>query len=55
MTVHADAAEDPKEDSVENYTEDLKKVVAPIRKDNFVTARKILRNVCADMRQIRQS
>jgi 2-oxoisovalerate dehydrogenase E1 component len=40
-------AEDPKEDTVENYTEDLKKVVAPIRKDNFVTARKILRNVCA--------
>jgi 2-oxoisovalerate dehydrogenase E1 component len=39
--------EDAKEDSVENYTEDLKKVLAPIRKDNFVTARKILRNVCA--------
>jgi 2-oxoisovalerate dehydrogenase E1 component len=39
-------SEDPKEDSVENFTEDLKKVIAPIRKDNFVTARKILRNVC---------
>jgi 2-oxoisovalerate dehydrogenase E1 component len=38
--------EDPKEDSIENYKEDLKKVAAPIRKDNFVTARKILRNVC---------
>jgi len=38
--------EDPKEDSVENFSEDLKRVVAPIRKDNFVTARKILRNVC---------
>ena len=38
--------EEVKEDTVENYTEDLKKVIAPIRKDNFVTARKILRNVC---------
>ena len=35
-----------KEQSVEEYTDDLKKVIAPIRKDNFVTARKILRNVC---------
>ena len=41
-------SEDPKEESVENYTEDLKKVIAPIRKDNFVTARKLLRNVCAE-------
>jgi pyruvate/2-oxoglutarate/acetoin dehydrogenase E1 component/TPP-dependent pyruvate/acetoin dehydrogenase alpha subunit len=41
-------SEAPKEDTVQNYTEDLKKVVAPIRKDNFVTARKILRNVCND-------
>jgi 2-oxoisovalerate dehydrogenase E1 component len=41
-------AEDPKEESVENFTEDLKRVAAPIRKDNFVTARKILRNICAD-------
>ena len=35
-----------KEDSIENFTEDLKKVPSPIRKDNFVTARKILRNIC---------
>jgi 2-oxoisovalerate dehydrogenase E1 component len=35
-----------KEDSVENITNELKSVVSPIRKDNFVTARKILRNVC---------
>jgi 2-oxoisovalerate dehydrogenase E1 component len=35
-----------KEDSVENFAEDLKKVPSPIRKDNFVTARKILRNIC---------
>ena len=41
-------SEEPKEESVENYTEDLKKVIAPIRKDNFVTARKLLRNVCAE-------
>lgn len=40
--------EDPKEESVENFTEDLKRVAAPIRKDNFVTARKILRNVCTN-------
>ena len=38
--------EEAKEESVENFTEDLKKVLAPIRKDNFITARKILRNVC---------
>ena len=38
--------EEAKEDTVENFTEDLKKVLSPIRKDNFVTARKILRNVC---------
>jgi 2-oxoisovalerate dehydrogenase E1 component len=38
--------EKAKEESVDNYTDDLKKVPAPIRKDNFVTARKILRNIC---------
>ena len=38
--------EEAKEGTVENFTEDLKSVVSPIRKDNFVTARKILRNVC---------
>jgi 2-oxoisovalerate dehydrogenase E1 component len=38
--------EESKEDSVESFTEDLKKILSPIRKDNFVTARKILRNVC---------
>ena len=35
-----------KEDSVEAFTEELKMVINPIRKDNFVTARKMLRNVC---------
>ena len=44
--VHADVLKRLKEDTVENFTEDLKKVPSPIRKDNFVTARKILRNVC---------
>lgn len=39
--------EKSKEDTVENFTEELKKVISPIRKDNFVTARKILRNVCS--------
>ncbi len=38
--------DEAKEDTVENFTEDLTKILAPIRKDNFVTARKILRNVC---------
>jgi pyruvate/2-oxoglutarate/acetoin dehydrogenase E1 component/TPP-dependent pyruvate/acetoin dehydrogenase alpha subunit len=35
-----------KENSVDSYTEELKQVASPIRKDNFVTARKILRNIC---------
>jgi 2-oxoisovalerate dehydrogenase E1 component len=34
------------EDTIENFTDELKNVLSPIRKDNFVTARKILRNVC---------
>ena len=36
-----------KEDTVEKYIDELKSVISPIRKDNFVTARKILRNVCS--------
>ncbi len=40
-----------KEESVESYTEELEKVIAPIRKDNFVTARKILRNICGTCRK----
>jgi 2-oxoisovalerate dehydrogenase E1 component len=39
-------AESAKEDAVENIVADLKKVLTPIRKDNFMAARKILRNVC---------
>ncbi len=39
-------SETPKEESIDNFAEDLKRVIAPIRKDNFVTARKILRNIC---------
>jgi 2-oxoisovalerate dehydrogenase E1 component len=39
-------AENVKEDAVENIVADLKKVLTPIRKDNFMAARKILRNVC---------
>ncbi len=39
-------AEAVKEASVDDITGDLKKVITPIRKDNFVAARKILRNVC---------
>jgi 2-oxoisovalerate dehydrogenase E1 component len=35
-----------KEDSVDNIAGELKTILSPIRKDNFVTARKILRNVC---------
>ena len=35
-----------KEDTVDKITEELTRVLAPIRKDNFMAARKILRNVC---------
>jgi 2-oxoisovalerate dehydrogenase E1 component len=38
--------EESKEASVDNITEQLVKVISPIRKDNFMAARKILRNVC---------
>ncbi|MDX9725525.1 MAG: thiamine pyrophosphate-dependent enzyme [Bacteroidales bacterium] len=38
--------EEIKEAAVEDITEDLKKVISPIRKDNFMAARKILRNIC---------
>ncbi len=38
--------EKAKEDSVDSFAEELQKVPAPIRKDNFVAARKILRNIC---------
>jgi pyruvate/2-oxoglutarate/acetoin dehydrogenase E1 component/TPP-dependent pyruvate/acetoin dehydrogenase alpha subunit len=39
-------AEEAKEGSVDKITAELAKVAAPIRKDNFMAARKILRNVC---------
>ncbi|MCU0456488.1 MAG: thiamine pyrophosphate-dependent enzyme [Bacteroidales bacterium] len=39
-------AEEAKEASVDQITGELSKVAAPIRKDNFVAARKILRNIC---------
>jgi 2-oxoisovalerate dehydrogenase E1 component len=35
-----------KEEAVDKTTEHLRQVLAPIRKDNFTAARKILRNVC---------
>jgi 2-oxoisovalerate dehydrogenase E1 component len=35
-----------KEEAVDKTTEHLKQVLAPIRKDNFMAARKIMRNVC---------
>lgn len=38
--------EDVKEEAVDKINENLKQVLAPIRKDNFMAARKILRNVC---------
>jgi 2-oxoisovalerate dehydrogenase E1 component len=38
--------DESKEATVDNITEDLVKVISPIRKDNFMAARKILRNVC---------
>lgn len=39
-------AEEIKESSVDDIKDDLSKVINPIRKDNFVAARKILRNIC---------
>jgi 2-oxoisovalerate dehydrogenase E1 component len=38
--------EEAKESSIDKITEELTKVISPIRKDNFMAARKILRNVC---------
>jgi 2-oxoisovalerate dehydrogenase E1 component len=38
--------EEKKEAAVDDINDDLKKVLSPIRKDNFMAARKILRNVC---------
>jgi len=38
--------EEIKEAAVDDVTEDLKKVLTLLRKDNFMAARKILRNVC---------
>ena len=38
--------EEVKEEAVDKITEHLKQVLAPIRKDNFMAARKILRNIC---------
>lgn len=35
-----------KEDAVDDIINDLKKVMYPIRKDSFVAARKIMRNIC---------
>jgi pyruvate/2-oxoglutarate/acetoin dehydrogenase E1 component len=39
-------SESSKEEAVDKTTEHLKQVLSPIRKDNFMAARKILRNVC---------
>ncbi len=39
-------AEEVKEASVDDIADDLTKVLSPIRKDNFMAARKILRNIC---------
>lgn len=38
--------EEAKEANVDEVNEDLKRVLSPIRKDNFMAARKILRNIC---------
>lgn len=40
-------AEKAKEAAVDEITEELTKVLNPIRKDNFMAARKILRNICS--------
>ena len=40
-----------KEESIDKIVDDLQKVMHPIRKDNFVAARRIIRNVCADCKK----
>lgn len=40
-------SEQIKEAAVDEIKDELTQVIAPIRKDNFVTARKILRNICS--------
>ena len=44
-------SEKVKEESVDIFTDNLEKVLAPIRKDNFVAARRILRNVCGSCKK----
>jgi 2-oxoisovalerate dehydrogenase E1 component len=39
-------SESGKENDVDSFTKELNEIPSPIRKDNFVTARKILRNIC---------
>jgi pyruvate/2-oxoglutarate/acetoin dehydrogenase E1 component/TPP-dependent pyruvate/acetoin dehydrogenase alpha subunit len=41
-------SESEKEAAVDDITGDLMKIISPIRKDNFMAARKILRNICKD-------
>jgi pyruvate/2-oxoglutarate/acetoin dehydrogenase E1 component/TPP-dependent pyruvate/acetoin dehydrogenase alpha subunit len=43
---HCDKAS--KEEGIDQIIDDLEKVMYPIRKDNFVAVRKILRNICSD-------
>ena len=38
--------EEIKESAVDDINEDLQRILLPIRKDNFMAARKILRNIC---------
>jgi 2-oxoisovalerate dehydrogenase E1 component len=40
-----------KEDAVDDIISDLKGIMHPIRKDNFVAARRIMRNVCGDCKK----
>ncbi|MDP4223652.1 MAG: thiamine pyrophosphate-dependent enzyme [Bacteroidota bacterium] len=44
--------EHEKEAAVDDIADDLMKIIAPIRKDNFMAARKILRNLCKDCLQV---
>ncbi len=40
-----------KEESIDEIIGELNRVMYPIRKDNFVAARKIVRNICSDCRK----
>jgi pyruvate/2-oxoglutarate/acetoin dehydrogenase E1 component/TPP-dependent pyruvate/acetoin dehydrogenase alpha subunit len=41
-----------KEEGIDQIIDELEKIMYPIRKDNFVAARRILRNICGDCKKV---